>query len=432
MSPKNNPVNKKHVAHLAKVQQQSRIIKYITIGIFIFVGVVILAGLVMTSGFPPYQNVAKVNGENLTAEEFKVLVKLQRNSLLGQYSQLIEFAQGFGLDPFTDPNFSGQLQQIISQLAPENKLTLGQQVLDNMIQDALIRQEADRLGITISDQELEKYTQEDQFRFYQNGTPTAQPAPTDVIFPTLNPTQLALVTITPTASPFPTLTPSPTSLSTETPTAGPSPTSAPTIAPEPTATPYTLEGFNQVYKDAVERYKTDLGMNEDLFREYFFVMPLLREKVYDAITADLKPEEEQVWARHILVATEEEANILYEQLISGDEFGNIARELSTDTGSGSNGGDLGWFGRGMMVKEFEDAAFSQAIAEIGKPVNSQFGYHIIQVLGHEARPISESRFDQVKQQAIADWVTKAKEDAKITTYDFWKTIVPLEPSFEGQ
>ncbi len=138
MSPKNTPVSKKHVAHLAKVRRQSLIIKYITIGIFVFVGVVILAGLVITSGFPPYQNVAKVNGENLSAEDFKILVKLERNSLLRQYSQTLAFAQMLGLDPNTDPNVSGQLQQIALQLASTNKTALGQQVLDKMIEDALI------------------------------------------------------------------------------------------------------------------------------------------------------------------------------------------------------------------------------------------------------------------------------------------------------
>jgi len=152
----------------------------------------------------------------------------------------------------------------------------------------------------------------------------------------------------------------------------------------------------------------------------------------DSITADLKPEEEQVWARHILVATAEEANLVYDKLTAGEDFGDLARELSTDTGSGALGGDLGWFGRGRMVQEFEDAAFSQAVGEIGKPVQSQYGYHIIQVLGHETRPLTDSEFENVKQLAISDWIAQAKEKAKITTYDFWKTIVPLEPSLEGQ
>jgi parvulin-like peptidyl-prolyl isomerase len=432
MSPKNTPLNKKHVAHLAKVRRQSQIIKYITIGIFVFVGIVILTGLVINAGFPPYQNVARVNGENLSADDFKTLVKLERNSLLRQYSQTLEFAQMLGLDPATDPNVSGQLQQIASQLAAANKTVLGQQVLDKMIEDALLRQEAERLGLSVSDDELDKYIKEDQFGFYANGTPTAQPTATQFVLPTLNATQLAIVTITPTSSPFPTLTPGPTAIPTEAPTTDPAATSTATSIPQPTATPYTLDGFQQSYKDVVEQYGTDFGMDESFFRDYFFIQPLLRQKVMDSITAELKPEEEQVWARHILVATEEEANLVYDRLAAGEDFGDLARELSTDTGSGALGGDLGWFGRGRMIQEFEDAAFSQVVGEIGKPVQSQYGYHIIQVLGHENRPLSDSEFENVEQLAISEWVAQAKEKAKITTYDFWKTIVPLEPSLEGQ
>jgi peptidyl-prolyl cis-trans isomerase D len=432
MSPKNTPVNKKHVAHLAKVRRQSQIIKYITIGIFVFVGVVILTGIVINAGFPPYQNVAKVNGENISAEDFKTLVKLNRNSLINQYSQTLLFAQMLGLDPTTDANVSGQLQQIASQLDASNKTNLGQQVLDKMIEDALFRQEAKKLGLTVSEDELEKYIKEDTFGYYANGTPTAEPTATEFALPTLNATQRAIVTITPTSSPIPTLTPGPTTIPTEAPMTDPAATSTATSIPQPTATPYTLEGYQQSYKDAVEQYKTDFGMDESFFRNYFFVQTLLKQKVMDSITADLKPEEEQVWARHILVATEEEANQVYDRLIAGEDFGDLARELSTDTGSGVLGGDLGWFGRGRMIQEFEDAAFTQAVGEIGKPVQSQYGYHIIQVLGHENRPLTDSEFENAKQLAITNWITQEKEKAKITTYDFWKNIVPLEPSLQGQ
>jgi len=169
-----------------------------------------------------------------------------------------------------------------------------------------------------------------------------------------------------------------------------------------------------------------------MFRQIFIIQPLLRQKVQDSITADIKPVEEQVWARHILVTTEAEANQVYTKLMAGEDFGDLAKQISTDTGSGANGGDLGWFGRGMMVKEFEDAAFSQPVGEIGKPVKTQYGYHIIQVLGHEERQLTESQLNQAKQTAFSAWLTQTKADAKIKTYDFWKTIVPIEPALQGQ
>ena len=88
---------------------------------------------------------------------------------------------------------------------------------------------------------------------------------------------------------------------------------------------------------------------------------------------------EEVRARHILVNSEQDAMDIYNKLVSGEaEFGEVAQEKSLCP-SGQAGGDLGYFGRGMMVKEFEDAAFSLSIGEISQPVKTQFGWHLIQV-----------------------------------------------------
>jgi parvulin-like peptidyl-prolyl isomerase len=74
------------------------------------------------------------------------------------------------------------------------------------------------------------------------------------------------------------------------------------------------------------------------------------------------------------------ANEIYQRLLDGEDFAALAAEYSDDSGSAANGGDLGWFGRGQMVAPFEEAAFSLAVDEISEPVQSDFGYHIIQVL----------------------------------------------------
>lgn len=86
----------------------------------------------------------------------------------------------------------------------------------------------------------------------------------------------------------------------------------------------------------------------------------------------------EIRASHILVKTEEEAKKLYDEIKSGKEFAQIAQEVSLCP-SGHNGGDLGFFGKGMMVKPFEDAAFDLEIGEISQPVQTQFGWHLIQL-----------------------------------------------------
>jgi len=86
----------------------------------------------------------------------------------------------------------------------------------------------------------------------------------------------------------------------------------------------------------------------------------------------------KVRASHILVKTEAEAKAVLGNLNAGDDFATVAKKFSTCP-SGKKGGDLGWFGKGMMVKEFEDAAFKAKVGEIVGPVKTKFGYHLIKV-----------------------------------------------------
>ena len=117
---------------------------------------------------------------------------------------------------------------------------------------------------------------------------------------------------------------------------------------------------------------------------------------YDTEIAAAKPANE-VKARHILVKTKEEADAVIKQLDEGGDFEAIAKEKSTDAGSGANGGDLGYFGPGQMVPEFETAAFALDVGAYTKePVQSQFGFHVIKV--EDKRSQQPPAFDQVKEQ----------------------------------
>jgi len=89
------------------------------------------------------------------------------------------------------------------------------------------------------------------------------------------------------------------------------------------------------------------------------------------------PPKEEVRAAHILVATEEEAKALIDQVAGGGDFAALAKEKSTDKGSGAQGGELGWFTQDVMVKEFADAAFAMKVGAISDVVETQFGYHVI-------------------------------------------------------
>ncbi|MCD6475535.1 MAG: peptidylprolyl isomerase [Anaerolineaceae bacterium] len=140
-----------------------------------------------------------------------------------------------------------------------------------------------------------------------------------------------------------------------------------------------------------------------------------------------------VWARHILTPDEAGALSARGQIVAGSiPFEDMAMMLSTDTASAEKGGDLGWFGRGMMVKEFEEAAFSLEIGEISEPVKSDFGYHIIQVLGKDVRPITESQLSSKKNAVFASWLEEERaaiEGSLIINEELRSQFAPAEPSF---
>jgi peptidyl-prolyl cis-trans isomerase C len=113
-------------------------------------------------------------------------------------------------------------------------------------------------------------------------------------------------------------------------------------------------------------------------------------------------------AAHILVETEAEAQTIVEELAGGADFATIARERSQDPGSGQNGGDLGWFGTGMMVQPFEEAVVSLDPGAVSAPVETQFGWHVIRLI--ETRPVPAPALDAVRAEIVAELEQQAIED----------------------
>lgn len=130
------------------------------------------------------------------------------------------------------------------------------------------------------------------------------------------------------------------------------------------------------------------------------------QAAYDARFKDLKPGTEYS-AAHILVESEEKANDLKKQLDGGADFAALAKANSTDTGSGANGGDLGWFGLGAMVKPFEDAVVAATVGKVAGPVKSDFGWHLILV--KETRAAAQPTLDDLRDELATEIEQKAVE-----------------------
>lgn len=138
---------------------------------------------------------------------------------------------------------------------------------------------------------------------------------------------------------------------------------------------------------------------------------------------------EQVRASHILVETEEEANAALKRVKGGEDFAAVAQELSTDTYSAMNGGDLDYFERGVMDEAFEKAAFSLQVNEISDVVKSTHGYHIIKVTDHKEAYTAtlEDKKEEIKETLVtqelstksSSWLeeVRSKADIKNTLED---------------
>jgi peptidyl-prolyl cis-trans isomerase C len=151
------------------------------------------------------------------------------------------------------------------------------------------------------------------------------------------------------------------------------------------------------------RYLEDRSLRRAYFAEKIAtgVTPEALQAAYDKFVASFKGQEE-VHARHILVATEDEAKAIKAEIEGGKDFAELAKEKSTDPSAQQNGGDLGFFGKGMMVKPFEDAAFSMEVGAVSDPIKSDFGWHIIKL--EEKRmsqpPTLEQIGPQLQQQVM--------------------------------
>jgi hypothetical protein len=141
-----------------------------------------------------------------------------------------------------------------------------------------------------------------------------------------------------------------------------------------------------------------------------------------------RDEFEEGCSAHILVATQEEADEIVALLEGGADFAALAAERSTDPGSAAQGGDIGCVTRGRLVPEYEEALFSQPIGEIGDPVETDFGFHIIRVDSREqldleaARPQISQRISEEVQAAFGEWFRNALAAADVSVdprYGTW-------------
>lgn len=145
------------------------------------------------------------------------------------------------------------------------------------------------------------------------------------------------------------------------------------------------------------------------------------QESYDATYGDGTSGEEYN-ASHILVDTEAEAQAIVEELAGGADFATLAQEKSTGP-SGPSGGELGWFGPGRMVPDFEAAVIALQVGEVSQPVQTQFGWHVIilndtrEVAAPSLEEVREELALEIQQQAVSDHIEQLVADADVVRPD---------------
>ncbi|MEY9978873.1 peptidylprolyl isomerase [Lysinibacillus sp. RC79] len=200
--------------------------------------------------------------------------------------------------------------------------------------------------------------------------------------------------------------------------------------------------------DSFAQALAEYGLTEEGFKDTLRIQLLSEKALKDKAfkEADVKKHYEQMKtelnARHILVADEKTAKEVIAKIKGGAKFADVAKEYSTDTGSAEKGGELGWFSVGAMVDEFNDAAYALPVNTLSEPVQSSFGYHVIEITDkRDVKGVGSFKDEEANirsqmlsklvntgqdQQVLKDIVAKMAKDADVKTSD-----KELEPAIKA-
>ncbi len=408
-------------SYKSRAEREEQLQRWVIRGILAVVGLLILL-VAIAFAFEqliiPNQVVATVEGQGITVREFQQEYLLERNRLLLQLDQIqnsgIDFQQLAQQEPYAS--------WINEVNVPDQ---LGLRVLNDMVDDRLLAREASALDVSINDDAVRQAV-EAYFGF--------------------DPTAVALIGVEPTATPEPTITPSPfvspTPTSTPEPTATPDPEATaateddaaaeePEVTAQPTVVEPTLsaeevrENFVETERDYRSYFDREGVAAEtlDTLFERNALETLLAEALIPADAGLLYAD-----VRHILLDDEEQALDAIAALKQGESFAALARAVSTDPGSGARGGELGEAYVGNYVPEFRQAIEEAEVGALVGPIESEFGFHILQVRSKEERSgeDQDSQRERARQQAVQQLKDTLREDhdEAVVIHDIWLNHIP--------
>lgn len=343
--PPRRPVRKRS----SRVEQQRRyrtIVIGSAIGIAVLIVGVLVYGLVVDRLIKGRAAVARVNGVTITADDLREEIDfLQRLYMMPLSAEYLDFV-----------------------------------VDDIVIREELVRQEAARRGLVVTDEDVQRKIEEEQ-GYYRDGTPT----------------------------PVPTLPATATPVATSAVTA----TEAPTPTPIPTSPPVTAEGAQQSYDQFLDRQ----GISDQEYREHVKTQ-LMYEMLMEDFRKDVPATLDQVQLRYLQAPGEEKASELAQRLKDGASFDALKEEIQSDEEAPGYGSDLQWFTEETLEQTLGVDAVAQAFSMDSGVFaqESQGMYYVVEVVDHRMRDVEDTLADQLASAALLEWIEAQQE--LVERFDF--------------
>lgn len=350
---------KKQIARSRKDARQNRIVMWSVIGLATLIVLILGFGLVQELLIKPNRPVAIVNGNKISADLYQDLVTYYRYN---QYVTIGNLQQGLQ-DLQTSPEendflisfYEQQITQMQSQLA-----TIPDMALEALIEDELIREKAEEENIVVTQQEARQAIEAE----LQQALSQPQEAITG----------------------------------TET---------------LPSPTPVSQETVDEFYASYLDNIKIPQKSFEEIRRH-----ALLRSEVQELLASRVVTTGLVVHPQIIQTATEEEAAAALERLEAGEDFAIVAQEVSTDTLSAGDGGDLGWMAEGQVSARYgqalEDAVFGLPAGGEPRVLQSDEMFYVVQILERDENgPLPDSVVSQRQSSALDEWLAERKSSPEV-------------------
>jgi foldase protein PrsA len=360
-TPETAKQTKKQIAIGRKQARQNRIIWLSISGLALVILLVLAFGVSQELLLKPAQPVAIVDGAKIKLNDYQTMLRYQRYSLHNYIDNLTSALASFdtsqqGAD-FLVSYYQQQLDQLNTELA-----TISETTLDQMIDDALIKEKAQQVGITVTPADVQQ-TLDDQLQQAASSIASAAAS-------TITGTQ----DITPTAVP--------------------------------------ASELDKLYQDEIKV----MGLSDKEFRG-ILERGLYRTKLQDLLSSQVVTTGLVIDVQMIVTDTQDVAVAAQTRVQNGEDFATVAKEVSSDPQVQDNGGDLGWVTTGQLSSRYgqavEDLAFSLSVGQMGK-VESDGSFYVIKIVDrNENGPLPAEVLSQRQNSALQDWLTERKASADV-------------------